>query len=267
MAIDRRLARGQLRILHRGVYAVGYGSLTWNGRWLAAVLAAGDGAVLSHRAAAAKHCVWNSERLEVTVRRSRRDLRGITVHQARLPEDEVVVEDGIPVTSISRTLFDLATVLQEHQLERAANEAEMLRLTDRLSLPVLLARYPRRRGRRAIAAILAKRRDGARRTKSELESGFLAFVDSIPLPRPETNVPITAGDRRFECDCVWRERLLVVELDGRGIHGTAMAFEDDRAKDRALNVAGWRTVRVTWNQLQHDRQALRADLITLLGAG
>jgi very-short-patch-repair endonuclease len=165
----------------------------------------------------------------------------------------------MPVTGVSRTLFDLAGVLRAHQLERAMHEAEIQRLTDSLSLPELVARHPRRRGVRTIKRILEA---GASPTRSELESRFLRFVRAARLPRPATNVLVLG----FECDCVWHERRVVVELDSRTIHDTTAAFESDRARDRAPQAAGWRVVRVTWRQLREEREALAADLTTILRA-
>jgi hypothetical protein len=191
-----------------------------------------------------------------------RSREGIRVHQAQLPSDEITTHDGIPVTTVPRTLFDLAAVLPERQLERALNEAEVLRRWDELSLDRLLLRYPRRKGTRAVRAVLHKRREGATVTRSELEEQFLALVDSGGLPRPEINVLIEG----IEVDAVWREKRVVVELDGRSTHATVEAFERDREGDRVLQVAGWRPIRVTARQLAADPAALVADFRELLAA-
>jgi very-short-patch-repair endonuclease len=168
------------------------------------------------------------------------------------------------VTGISRTLFDLAAVVARPQFERALNEAEILGLTDSLSLRQLLSRYPRRPGARAVRAALDA---GTTLTRSELESRFLAFLRARRLPRPETNVPLNAGGYWIECDCVWRRSGVVVELDGRAFHDTARAFERDRERDRRLQAAGWRVVRVTWRQLADSRDGLEADLRSIFAAG
>ena len=145
-AIDRRIERRVLQVVHRGVYAFGHPALTARGVWMAAVLAAGDGAVLSHRSAAAVWGLLASGLVDVTVPSQHRPLTGVCFHRSRLPDDEVTRVDGIPVTSVPRTLIDLAAVTRFGQVERAINEAEVRRLTDPLSLPVLLERYPRRPG-------------------------------------------------------------------------------------------------------------------------
>jgi very-short-patch-repair endonuclease len=263
-AIDVRLAAGRLHRLHRGVYAVGHQVLADEGRWMAAVLAGGAGAALSHKAAAA---LWSirptqSPGIEVTIPRKVGSRPGLRFHHSYLPADEVTVHAGIPVTTVPRTLFDLAAVVPAGQLRRAVNEAELRRLWDPLSLADLLARHPRRPGAAAIRAAL---RVGARITRSELEDRFLDFLRRTRLPAPATNVPLWLGSRWIEADCVWRQQRLVVELDGYATHRTRAAYESDRARDRALTAAGWRVVRVTWRQLHEEPAALARDLRAALG--
>jgi hypothetical protein len=199
--------------------------------------------------------------------RSRRARDGIQWHSSALKRDEVTVVRGIRVTTVARTLLDLAAVLKRRPLERAINEAEVQRHTDSLSLPALLARYPRRRGTAAIRAILTGADVGITLTRSELEERFLRFLAGWGLPRPELNVSIAVRGGFVEADCVWRGARLIAELDGRAVHGTAAAFERDRARDRALNAASWRVVRITWRQLSWEARELAADLGTLLHAG
>jgi very-short-patch-repair endonuclease len=262
--IGHRLAHGRLHHLYRGVYAVGHGILTAEGRWMAAVLAAGPGAVLSHRAGAALLGIRSPDIIEVTLERRLRQTPGIQIHELPLPPDEVTIERGIPVTIVPRTLFDLAAVLPRRQLERAINEADVRRLSDRLSLPDLLERYPHRWGAPVVRAIL---NDGVTVTRSELEARFLDFLRTERFSAPEVNAHLFVAGRWIECDCVWRGRRVIVELDGRAAHGTAAAFERDRARDRMLNARGWRLVRITWRQLRDDREALAYDLRAILSAG
>lgn len=157
-------------------------------------------------------------------------------------------------------MLDLAAVLPPRRLERALHEAAVLRLTDPLSVEDLIARHPGRRGVATLRVLLADAALGATVTRQELEHEFAAFLEDVHLPRPATNVLI-AG---YEVDAVWREHRLIVELDGRAVHATRRAFEADRARDRALTVAGWRVIRVTWRQLHRDPAALAADLHRLL---
>jgi hypothetical protein len=169
--------------------------------------------------------------------------------------------DGIPVTTVARTIFDLAAVLPQSHVERALNEAEVQRIGGGPSVPVLLRRYQRRHGSKMLKAILSSRR-GA--TRSELEAKFSELADLAGLPPSERNVWIEARGHWYECDCVWRERKLIVELDGRAYHLNFAAFERDRARDRRLHVAGWSVIRVTWRQLEEDLAAVASDIADLL---
>ena len=265
-AIAHRVRAGRLHCLSRGVYAVGHRLLSSEAHWMAAVLAGGPGAVLSHRSAGA---LWRirSRRgiVDVTVPSSRRQRPGITWHVSNLPADEITSVAAIPVTTVPRTLLDLATILDHHGVERAIDETEVQRHTDPLSLPALIARYPRRRGTATIRAVLAEGRTGNSVTKSELEERFLRFLADWGSPRPEVNASIAMRGGFVEADCVWRNSRLIVELDGRAVHDTAAAFERDRARDRALGAAGWRVVRITWRQLTGEARELAEDLRAMLG--
>ncbi len=170
---------------------------------------------------------------------------------------------GIAVTSVSRTLFDLAAVQTERQLERAMNEAKVRRLASRLSLPQLLERYPRRRGAAKVRGLLVSRRPGGI-TRNDFEELFVAFLDANGLPRPRLNATLTIRGRFLEPDCLWDQQRLLLELDGREVHGTDEAFEGDRERDRILLVEGWRSTRVTWRQLHDEPAAIAADLRQLL---
>ncbi len=256
-----------MHAVHQGVYAVGHRALSREGRWMAAVLAAGPGSALSHHSAAALWGIRDTARADADVVSARRVRRpGFTPHRARVPRDELTLALRIPVTTVARTLLDLAAVLSSTQLEHAINAAEVRRLGDSPSLDALLHRYPGRRGVAEIKAIIRGRDLGATGTRSELEDRFIAFLESAALPRPQTNASLEAAGLWLEVDCLWRIPRLIVELDGYAFHGSADAYEHDRARDRALSVAGWRVVRVTWRQLHDDPGALAADLRRLLTA-
>ncbi len=253
--IEGRVRREAIHTVHRGVYAVGHLSLTRNGRFMAAVLACGEGAALSHFSAAV---LWEMLRdrnwpIHVTAPAERRR-PGIRTHRAPL-EGERVRREGITVTTPGRTLVDLADVAPRRLLERAIDEAEYLRL-DRTGLA------PRRgrRGQGLLASVLAVHTPGATRTRSELEERFLQLCDEHGIERPEVNVDVEG----YECDFVWREQALVVETDGGAAHGTARARERDRVKDVELLVAGWRVVRVTWVRLFNEPERVAAELRQLL---
>lgn len=234
---------------------------------MAAVLAARSRGALSYRSAGGLWGIgrWQGGNVDVTVPSSRRQRSGITWHVSNVPADEITCRDAIPVTTVPRTLLDLATILDHRGVERAINETEVQRHTDRLSLPALLARYPRRRGTAAIRAVLSAGRIGTSVTRSELEERFLRFLADWGLPRPEVNASIAVRGGFVEADCVWRNSRLIVELDGRAVHDTAAAFERDRARDRALGAAGWRIVRITWRQLTEQARELAEDLGAMLG--
>jgi very-short-patch-repair endonuclease len=265
-AIDTRLASNRLHRLHRGVYAVGHTVLSNRARWIAAVLAAGPGAVLSHRSAAQLWGLLPESTIapEVTRPGYFRPRSEINAHHSPLLPDELTRLDGIPITSLSRTLFDLASVGSRRQVEKAFNEAEVRGLTDKLSVADLLERYPGRSGSVVLRAILAEEEQARGVTREELEERFTALLARTDLPRPRRNAPIAVGGRFFEVDCLWAEQRLMVELDGRAAHGTDRAFERDREKDRLLLVDGWRVVRITWRQLLNDAPAVVADLRELL---
>jgi very-short-patch-repair endonuclease len=232
---------------------------------MAAALAAGPKAVLSHRAAAWLWGLLSSLYLEVTVPSTRRR-RGIDIHKSRLPPDEVTSVHAIPVTTVPRTLFDLAAVCPRRLVERAMNEADVRRLTDPLSLADIADRYPSRKGIATIREILKARNVGAGLTRNKLEERFLSFVEKTRLPRPEVNAPLQLAGHWIECDFLWRARRVIVELDGRAVHYTAAAFESDRARDRMLQARNWRVVRVTWRQLHDEPEAVAHDVRTLLSS-
>jgi very-short-patch-repair endonuclease/predicted transcriptional regulator of viral defense system len=264
-AIKHRIGLGRLHPLYRGIYAVGHRSLTREAGWMAAVLAARPDSVLSHLSAAGLWGVRDSRRavVEVTAPRKLRARAGIEVHRVVLAADEVTVERGIPVTTPARTLFDLAAVVSLDQLEHAFNEAEYRRLTSPVSLDGLLARYPGRRGTKALRRVLQNHREnGETRTRSDLERALISLVDAHGLPRPKIN-PLT---NHGELDAMRPDQRLIVECDGFAAHGTRKAFEDDRARDRALVVAGWRVIRLTWRQLTTEPDTIAEQLRSLLSA-
>ena len=189
-AIAYRLRVGRLRAVRRAVYAVGHRQATTEARWMAAVLAGGPEAVLSHHSAGERWGVIEGARtpVDLTVPRPRRPARGIRYHRSVLARDEATRSDGIPVTSFPRTLFDLATVLRPRQLERALNEGEIRRHWDTLSLEELLVRYPRRHGSRAIRG-LGIAALGMRITRNEFEVRLLELVDAAGLPEPQPTSP------------------------------------------------------------------------------
>lgn len=269
--IEGLIERGHLYRLHQGVYAVGGRQIDRDGSWMAAVLASGPGAVLSHRSAARLWGIAPAWDLDPEVTRPRRSKarRGIQTHLAVLPTDELDEVRRIPVTGVFRTVFDLASLvsvreLSSRQLERAFHEAEAKGLTGRVSLPGLIERYPGHRGVGVLRRVLGKG-EPVGITESELEERFLAFLDARGFPRPRLNATLPVRGRLLRPDCMWERERLIVELDGREVHGSDSAFEGDRRRDRELLAEGWRSSRITWRQLRDEPEAIASDLRQLLG--
>jgi very-short-patch-repair endonuclease len=183
-----------------------------------------------------------------------------------MQDDERAVVDGIPVTSVFRTVFDLAAVLDLRGLERAWHEAEVQDLRDRVSLPMLLERYPGRRGARNLRTLLDAG-EPVGFTRNDFEEAFVAFVDEYGLRRPRMNGTLAMRGRFFEVDALWEDERVAVELDSRSVHGTNKNFESDKQRDRILLAEGWRTARVTWRQLRDEPDELAADLRKALWRG
>jgi very-short-patch-repair endonuclease len=263
--IDLRIAQGRLHVVYRGVFAVGRRELSSEGWWMAGVLAAGAGAVLSHRSAGAQWGLikW-SGRTDVTAPTHRLSRKGLKIHQARIAADERSIEDAIPVTTVARTLLDLGSVLDREQLHQAVSKAEARGLSDAVALPELLDRHRGKRGVAVLREIVGDARLGLDITRSELEIEFQTFLRERALERPEINAVIEAGGRRIEVDCVWRAQRVIVEVDSRTHHLDEKAFESDRSRDRALIAAGWVPLRVTARSLRRNSDALETELRSAL---
>lgn len=265
-AIDHRVKARWLRPIHRGVYVIDpmAGAHT---RAMAAVLAAGPGAVLSHRSAAVE---WRlipdlggAVTVEVTVPHGRdggRHRPRIRAHRvSSLASDEVAKLNGMAITSASRTLLDIASIVRYREVEQAVARAESQGLTSHAKLMALLARHPRWPGRGALRAILGEE-SGPALTRSKAEERFLALVRKARMPEPEVNVK-TQG---YEVDFYWRENRLVVEIDGRAYHSSARSFQRDRDRDGVLVAAGLRVMRVTWYQVVNEPEVLLVRLAQAL---
>jgi very-short-patch-repair endonuclease len=235
---------------------------------MAALIASGPEAVLSHWSAAALWRIRPNARsiTEVTTPQKSRSWDGIMRHHKPLPADEVTVEEGIPVTSVPRTVFDLAATESAEVIESLLREMEFRELRDRLSLWDLVERYPRRRGVRKVRLALERlTSEPPGRKRSKLEERFAPFLRRYRLPPPRFNDWIDLGSKRFQVDCHWLNTGQIVELDGWEGHRTRTAFREDRARDRALRVAGYSVTRLTWSQLDDEPEAVAADLRVLLG--
>jgi very-short-patch-repair endonuclease len=255
-AIDSAVKALRLHRLHRGVYAVGHDGVSPRARELAAVLSCGPEALASHRMAGS---LWgflrSAPRYEVTAPRSRTGRDGVLVHRSRRldPADRAIV-DAVPVTSVARTLVDLADVLSEKRLADAVHEAEVLRLFDLSKIEEAQARVPARTGRHRLNRVLGTYEEPPM-TRNDAERRFLRLCQSHSLPQPRTNQLLHG----YEVDFHWPDRALVVELDGATVHQTRKAFEEDRRRDRALAKNGVQVLRVTWR----DLEAGAADIAAL----
>jgi very-short-patch-repair endonuclease len=248
-AIKWWLRTGRLHRIHRGVYALGHPVLSLRGRWIAALLACGPNSGLSHKSAGvARRLIEDDQRIiDITSTGGRGRLEGVRVHRGR-PETERV--DGLPVTTVERTLIDLAAVLTDRELERAVDQA--IRDGHRVTATA-------RRGMRGAASLAAVNRRnlvGHTVTRSELEERFLRTLRKARLPEPEMNVYVDG----FLVDAVWRTPRVIVELDGARYHDQPGARRADRRRDTLLTAAGWRVLRAGW----HDVEELTALLATMV---
>jgi hypothetical protein len=264
--IAQRIGRAHLQRLHTGVYAVGHRVLGREGRLLAAVLACGPEAVLSHRSAAGLWDLRPTTRpaVDVIAARSRHRRPGINLHLPRCLEPEHRTEvHGIPCTTVARTLVDLGSVIDETGVERAWRRAEMLALLDVQAVEHVLGGGRGRRGARQVRRLLAE--SGPDQvTRSELEERFLTLCRGAGVSPPLVNARVDASGSTYEVDFLWRAQHLVVETDGWGPHRTRDAFEADRRRDADLLVGGLRVVRFTWRQIAHEPEAVAATLWALL---
>ncbi len=256
--IDSRVHRGALRPLHRGVYALGHRAIRDEGRWLAAVLACGPGAVLSHLSAA---CLWGMRVpfpppavIHATVTSQRRGDPELVVHRTRrIGGADVTVERGVPVTTPARTLIDCADTLTYAELRTLADHGVRL---DASALRRAQERAPGRRGAPKITRLLG---DGVR-SRSALERRLRKLCRDGDLPAPLINKKVLGHER----DAVWPAHRLIAEADGGAFHALKPAREADYERDVALVAAGWRVVRFTYDQVFHEPDTVVARLRVLL---
>ena len=265
-AVDYRVRIGRLHRVHHCVYAVGHRRLTERGRWMAAVLASGDGAALSHRDAGSLWRVRRGARdlIDVTAPgRSRHRQPGIYVDRPRLFEaDERTEIDGIPVTTLPRTLIDLASVVRFDQLRRAWHEAERLDILELGEIERIRARFKRRRGLKKIDLLIAQHQPVPHMARSALEVLFLEVIRAAGLPEPSVNMWIVD----MEVDFVWWKQRLVVEVDGGEYHRSASARDRDDRRGAVLQARGFKVLHVSDRWLVNDPASVAAAVRDLLEA-
>ena len=261
--IERRVESRRLHRLHRGVYAAGHRNVTQEGWFMAAVLACGPDAVLSHWSAAACWGLLGIRRgvIDVSVPGHRCGGTCIRTHRLKALDPRGRTQrDGIPVTTVPRTLLDLAAIATPKQLRRATNQAERKGWLTERAVQELIERHPRRAGMKAFVAVTAAVNPGTRRTRSDLETTFLELCRGRGIRAPVVNATI-AG---YEVDMHWPGTKLIVELDGYEYHRTPTAFEQDRRRDAHLTTLGYTVIRVTGAWLETDPDGVAATIEKLL---
>ncbi|HEU5142722.1 MAG TPA: DUF559 domain-containing protein [Solirubrobacterales bacterium] len=235
---------------------------------MAAVLACGPEAVLSHRSAAALWGIYEDRRASIDI--TARNRRGRIPHEIDAHRDGSLIDAdrtvlrGIPCTTVSRTLLDLAAVVPISELRKAISEAEVLRLLDHEALRRIIMRSRGRRGVARLRTLLDEIHPQTKRTRSELERLFLRMCTRAGLPEPEVNAKLDIGDRLLEPDFLWRGAGLIVEADSRRYHDTDSAFQLDRKREQRLMLAGWQVARCTWEQVERQPRELAETIRRLL---
>jgi predicted transcriptional regulator of viral defense system len=266
-AVTKRARSGRLFRQHRGVYSVGRPDLTPAGHRMAAVLACGPKAVLSHRSSAAQHGLLTDDRpiedITIPGRRSR-PRRNIRVHSSTtLTAPDTTTVDAIPCTSVARTLVDLGDHEPPRLVERALDQAETHGAFDLTAIEDVLRRLGPRRATTVLRRLLAELGEPTL-TDRELEELFLCLVRQAGLPEPAGNAWIIGAGWAYKADFLWRGERLVVETDSRAHHSSRRAFEHDRLCDQRLTLAGYTVVRFTWRQLTRDPAGVAETLAALL---
>jgi hypothetical protein len=264
-----RVASGRLHHLFSGVYAVGHPLVSVDGRRIGAVLACGKGAALSRSSAASAWGMLNGSgrRFDVVAPgrsggrvgdEAKIDLR----RTRRLPDEDVTVLRGIPITTVGRTLLDLSGFAGARLVQRAVHEAEVMGLLDVKAVLATIERNPGRRGTRMLRTALGVSvPDPGNR---EFETRFFALCVDHGLPTPRLGVHVDGGDRLYEADALFETERLIVELDGGQVHRTAQSFQADRRRDSVLAARDYQTLRYTWHRLCDEPAAIARELRRVL---
>ncbi len=266
--IAHRLQRGRLYRVHRGVYAVGHPRLSREGRWMAAVLACGPGAALSHLTAAKLWGIWEraepaSTHVSVPGAGGRSGPRGVVLHRTNLAPLDVARREGISVTSLPRTLIDIAGTLNTNQRRSVLRQSER---QHRLDLPALRASLDALPATSRNAARLSRALNayvpGTAETEADAEAAFLEICADHGLPAPVCQAEIGP----YRPDFLWPELNLVVEIDDRQSHQGHIAFQEDRVRDRAMKAAGFDVLRFTRHEVLHAPDRVAREIAAALSA-
>jgi len=259
-AIAHRVRTGAWRRVHNTVYLLGPAPPSLMARARAAVMSCGADAVVSHRSAAEMFGLLPDIGGEIHVTVAGRNVaprEGVRLHRiAGFGPGEVTKMRGIPVTTVARTICDLADTEPRREVEYAWQEALYRRIVSERQLAAVLKREPRRRGAPVIRALI----EDPRMTRSERERALLRLIDAAQLPRPLTNVRLHG----YLVDAYWPEHGLVLEFDGWQAHGHRGAFDRDRKRDQVMLANGLRAMRVTDRHLVHEPVALAARIAMAL---
>jgi hypothetical protein len=267
-SVYERVDAGRLHIIFPTVFAVGHPLLTVDGRRLAAVLSLGEDAALSHLSAAAAWGIvdFDNRRWNVAVPHSSGGITGADAIRPRrtrrlLAQDRTVLR-GIPITTVARTLLDVAGEQRGKFIEHAVHEAEVQKLLDVDAVLACIERNPGRRGtvklRRALGV------SALEPTNSRFVRAFGRLCKRYNLPMPSFNHYVDDGERLRECDAVFGDARVIVELDGEAVHRTRRNFHGDRRRDAALAARGWLVVRLTWHRVSRDSEAVARELHAIL---
>ena len=264
-----RVTRGRLHRLFPGVYAVGHPIVSTDGRRIAAVLACGNGAVLSRRSAASAWGILGTDgrRFDVVApgRSGGRvsDEAAIDLRRTRrLPDQDITVLRGIPITTVGRTLLDLSGFAGARPVQRAVHEAEVMGLLDVDAVLATIERNPGRRGTRMLRTALGVSAPDP--DNREFANRFFALCLDYGLPAPRLGVHVNGGDRLYEVDALFESERLIVELDGGRVHRTARNFQTDRRRDSILAARNYQTLRYTWHRLCDEPAAIARELRRVL---
>ena len=268
-AAQNRAEAHRLHRLFPGVYAVGHRKISPDGWRIAAVLACGEGAVLSRFSAAKTWGILNEDgrRFDVVApgRSGGRiaDQKLIDLRRTRrLSEEDVTVLRGIPITTVGRTLVDLSGYAGPRLVQRAVHEAEVMGLLNVETVLATIERHPGRRGTRTLQAALGVSAPDP--TNGRFATRFFSLCSAYGLPAPKLGVHVDGGDRLYEVDALFEAERVIVELDGRQVHGTARNFQTDRRRDSVLAARDYQTLRYTWHRLCAEPAAIAGELRRIL---
>ncbi len=276
LGVSRRAAayraeEGRLHRVHRGVYAVGHRSIGRTGLLRAAVLACGEGAVVSHGTAAALWGIrdfWPRLIDLIVPGQTGRKIDDVRAHRCRYPTpEEIMSRAGVPCTTPARTLVDVAGIYRRPLLQQAVEQTVVRKLLDFPALDLAMDMARGRCGVATLRAIADKWRmpDGnAPDVRSMFEARILPALLAIGFDPPICNRTLRIGEHRLRPDFYWEKQRLIVETDGEATHGTPVAFRHDRWRDQVLMAAGYRATRVAWDHIKHEPGATIGRLRRML---